>query len=376
MSLSLFARRSVDPADTQARTRAEIDRARALAGLRREQEHADRAARVEAEGLARQARRDRDAERVERRQRRAAARRRVLARVRLLVPLLIVNAAAVYGQIAYAYADIAPAEWRMPARVALSVLFAAAVESIAVYVGWHAHDALLSKATATAARLRRASYAIAATVAGINYAHFAGAGMTPTAAAVAFGLLSLLSPWLWGLHTRRIQHVQLVDEGAVDGIGATFSAERVRAFPIRAWAARRWSIDHNVTDPAAAWAGYNAERVARRNAHPTGRPAAAWAALTRTIPTIPTNPPAADPPADAPAAPGDGESKRPATRAPRKTGKPTTATTAAAVARLRAKHPDMSAADIAKRLKVTDRTVRRYLNPPPPDQPDTGLAAA
>jgi hypothetical protein len=380
MSLSLFGRRPADPADTEARTRAEIDRARALAGLRREQEHADRAAHAEAERLARQARRDRDAERAERRQRRAAARRRVLARVRLLVPLLIVNAAAVYGQIAYAYAAIAPAEWRMPARVALSVLFAAAVESIAVYVGWHAHDALLSKATATAARLRRASYAIAATVAGINYAHFAGTGMAPTAAAVAFGLLSLLSPWLWGLHTRRIQHVQLVDEGAVDGSGATFSAERVRAFPIRAWAARRWSIDHNVTDPAAAWAGYNTERAARRNVRtntfPAGRLAAAWVALTGILPTNPPaiDPPAAEAPAGQPAATGDGAPTRPATRTPRKTVKP--ATTAAAVARLRAKHPDMSAADIAKRLKVTDRTVRRYLSPPPPDQPGTGLAAA
>jgi len=37
------------------------------------------------------------------------------------------------------------------------------------------------------------------------------------------------------------------------------------------------------------------------------------------------------------------------------------ADTAEAVARLRTQHPDMSAADIAKRLGVSDRTVRRYL---------------
>nr|BFE64982.1 hypothetical protein GCM10020063_095080 [Dactylosporangium thailandense] len=36
--------------------------------------------------------------------------------------------------------------------------------------------------------------------------------------------------------------------------------------------------------------------------------------------------------------------------------------TASAIARLRAKHPDMSAADIARRVGVTDRTVRRHLN--------------
>lgn len=38
--------------------------------------------------------------------------------------------------------------------------------------------------------------------------------------------------------------------------------------------------------------------------------------------------------------------------------------TAARVAALRDKHPDMSAADIAARLKVSDRTVRRYLSNP------------
>lgn len=36
--------------------------------------------------------------------------------------------------------------------------------------------------------------------------------------------------------------------------------------------------------------------------------------------------------------------------------------TANAVARLRKRHPDMSAADIARRVGVTDRTVRRHLN--------------
>jgi hypothetical protein len=38
--------------------------------------------------------------------------------------------------------------------------------------------------------------------------------------------------------------------------------------------------------------------------------------------------------------------------------------TAARVAALKDKHPDMSAADIAARLKVSDRTVRRYLAAP------------
>jgi hypothetical protein len=178
-----------------------------------------------------------------------------------VAPLIVVNALAVYGQLAYAYDHIAPTGWPTPARVALSIGFATAVESVALYVGWHAHDALLLGAHGTARRLRRWSFAIAAAVGAMNYAHFTGARLTPTAAACAFGLLSLLSPWMWGLHTRRQQHIQLLKERRVDGAGAEFSAERRRNFPIRTWRARRWSIDHNVSDPVAAWEGFKRSAV-------------------------------------------------------------------------------------------------------------------
>jgi hypothetical protein len=45
--------------------------------------------------------------------------------------------------------------------------------------------------------------------------------------------------------------------------------------------------------------------------------------------------------------------------------------TAARVAALKDKHPDMTAADIAARLKVSDRTVRRHLAAAPPDAPQS-----
>jgi hypothetical protein len=47
-----------------------------------------------------------------------------------------------------------------------------------------------------------------------------------------------------------------------------------------------------------------------------------------------------------------------ARRTPRRTSRPDTAT---AVRRMRDRHPDMTAADIAARLGITDRTVRRHL---------------
>jgi DNA-binding transcriptional ArsR family regulator len=52
----------------------------------------------------------------------------------------------------------------------------------------------------------------------------------------------------------------------------------------------------------------------------------------------------------------------PAAAPPRRAGSP--AGTAAKVARLRAQHPDMTVTEIARRAGVSDRTVRRHLNPP------------
>jgi len=208
--------------------------------------------------------------------------------LRLVAPLLLVNGLAVYGQGAYAYDHIAPGVWPVAARVILAVMVAAAAEAIALYVGWHAHDSLINKNYATAGHLRRASYLIAAVVAAVNYTHFANGGFRPTGAAVIFGLLSLVSPWLWGLHTRRAQHVQLVKEHLVDDAGAVFSPSRRRAFPVRAWRARRWSIDHNVRDPKAAWRGYNIERDARRAARRGMATTRGVAAPTTAVSQAPT----------------------------------------------------------------------------------------
>ncbi len=216
------------------------------------------------------------------------------ATVRAVGALALVNGLAVYGQLAYVYDHVAPDTWATPARVALSVAAATAFEAIALFVGWHAHDALLMKAHGTARRLRRWSYLIATLVAAANYSHFAASGMRPTAAAVMFGLVSLLSPWLWGLHTRREQHIQLIQERRADEVGAEFSSVRRRNFPVRSYMAYRWSIDHGVTDPIEAWRGYNAERAAKRAARQVAkatRPTHVGAATDRVRPTHPADTP-------------------------------------------------------------------------------------
>lgn len=178
-----------------------------------------------------------------------------------LAPVLMVTVFAMVGQVAYGITEYSPAAWDLTWRIVVAIGAAVAVESIGNYVQWHAHDALLNKWTATAARLRRASYAIAFGVATINYYHFSD-HWHPTAGAVVFALFSAASPWLWGLHTRRAQRVQLRREGQADSTGAVFSAERWRAFPVRTWKARRWSIDYSIVDPLTAWEGYRIHMAA------------------------------------------------------------------------------------------------------------------
>jgi hypothetical protein len=413
--MSVFTRQR--PVHDPDAARAQLEHARLMAQLDQERRAAAAEATRRQAIVDEQERRRRDAarraERAEAKERRRKGRAEFGAKLRPVLPLLLINGGAAYAQAAYAFEQIAPAEWNAPSRAAFAVAFSAALESVAVYVQWHAHDALLLKAYGTAGRLRRAAWVIAAVVAAINYAHFAH-GVTPTAAAVAFALLSLLSPWLWGLHTRRAQHVQLLAEDAslIDDGGAEFSPERRRAFPVRSWMARRWSIDHGERDPRRAWAGYNAERQTRRagrharklaragqgktakvkRADPAPAPAGddldALVVATAPAPTLASRPatdrprwrptttrrprrmaamkPATQPAinvtvvapdrATTPATPAatDGRSK------PAKKAATRPATTADAVAAALAKKPAMTQADVAAALNLGERTVRRY----------------
>ncbi|WP_320069744.1 hypothetical protein [Micromonospora sp. RTGN7] len=295
--MKLLTRPKLTPAELaqlrQIELHAQVEHERQVDQLRREQHAADRAEQRRAAREHAQAEKRHRKAKAKSRARRLRQLRRWAATARTVGPLLLVNSATVGGQLAYAY-DQTPAGWHPVARAAVAIGVATAAESVALYVGWHAHDALLAGARTTAARLRRASYGIALVMALVNYSHFADALLEPTALAVILGVLSSLSPWLWGLHTRRAQHVQLVREDLVDVTGATFDPARRRAFPFRSWLARRWSIDQYVREPRAAWEGYRAHRAAQRAAAPTGRIRAAWRALLGRAPA-PTQPEPAEP---------------------------------------------------------------------------------
>lgn len=379
--MKLLRRAPLDPAviaaqaaAQQAAAHAAIEQARLQAQLDRElREAATEEARIKAAADEQERRRRDEARRTERaaaRDRRRKGREEFLAKARPVLPLLLINGGAAYAQAAYAFEHIAPGEWTWPAKLAFAVAFAAALESIAVYVQWHAHDALMLRAHATAASLRRASWVIAGVVGVINYAHFAD-GMQPTAAAAAFALLSLLSPWLWGLHTRRAQHVQLLAEDAnlIDEGGVEFSPQRRRAFPIRSWLAKRWSIDHYERDPRQAWEGYNAERATRK-AERDARRAEQATAKTESDEPAEVEPPVdpwdyavpIGPVPDLVTPPPTEPDVKPAVSRPR----PRSLTTADKVARAAAKMPGATPAQIAAKAGVSESTARRYMPPLPP----------
>lgn len=182
--------------------------------------------------------------------------------------LVLITLAAVYGQIGYGIVHYTPGALleylpagtaHLVARLVIAVAVAVAIESIANLVQFKAHEARLAKDAPGAAKLSRVAYGIAAGVAFINYQHFCDPGLRPTPTALVFAGFSFISPWLWGIYTRGVEHKQRVADGTADQAGAVFAVQRYRNFPIHTWRARRYSIMHNITDPAEAWNAYMAE---------------------------------------------------------------------------------------------------------------------
>lgn len=266
---------------------------------------------------------------------------RSLARsIPLAVPLVLVNAAAIWGQSGWAYEHITPAAWQPLARLGLSILFALAVESVGVYLAWEAHAALM--ADQASGLLRLGSYGIGVLVGSLNYAHFAGGGYTPTAQAIAFGLLSAISPWLWAIRSRSLNRGRLAELGLIDERGVKLSTSRKFWHPWRSLAVMSWAAWAGVTSPSAAVAGWEASR--RRNGRVTED---------------------ASPALSGQGAPLVGEADDAPTDSPGGTGRAVVYSRDEAVmlARaLKAAHPDMPHDRIADLVGRAPRSVQRYIS--------------
>jgi hypothetical protein len=161
------------------------------------------------------------------------------------VPVVLVNAVAFAGQLAFLRAHL---PWPPIGQVAVAL----ALESVAVYLAWHAH--LAQVANDSALRLRLAAYAFALIIGAMNYSHYAAPGWRPTFAAVAVALCSAASPWLWGIHSRRVSRDRLMAAGLVEPHALRLGGTRWTWHPWRSARVMWCATWEGITDPAEALA--------------------------------------------------------------------------------------------------------------------------
>lgn len=167
------------------------------------------------------------------------------------VPVILVNAVAFSGQLAFLRTHL---PWSLPGQV----LMAVALESVAVYLAFHAHVAQL--ANDSALRLRFSAYAFALVIGTMNYSHYAR-DWRPTFVAVAVGLMSASSPWLWAVHSRRASRDALMAAGLIEPHALRLGAIRWTWYPIRSARVMWLATWEGITDPAQALAASRAAQL-------------------------------------------------------------------------------------------------------------------
>jgi hypothetical protein len=140
------------------------------------------------------------------------------------LPLVLVNIVAIYGQFARARENIN--EWGLIGQI----IFAAALESVAIAIAYHAYLAELSNDTAL--KLKLASYAFGIGVGVLNYSHFSN-NFHPTAPALVVGIMSSASPFLWGMYSRRVSRNSLKNNGLIEDHAVRLGSSRWLYHPIR-----------------------------------------------------------------------------------------------------------------------------------------------
>jgi len=170
------------------------------------------------------------------------------------VPVMMVNGTAFIGQFAF-LRDHVP--WIFPGQLLVALTF----ETVAVYLTWQAHQATMANDSST--RIKLGAYAFALVMGCMNYSHYAAPHLRPTFMAVGMFLMSSISPWLWGIHTRRASRDKLMALGLVEGHAVRLGANRVFWHPLRALLVMSQAAWAGETDPKRAISDYQVDRDAR-----------------------------------------------------------------------------------------------------------------
>lgn len=181
-------------------------------------------------------------------------------RAPFILPLVLVNAAALVGQSIWTYQQLS-AHFLTSHRglaVASAILMGLAVESIAIYLAVQAHSAMM--ADQASGGLRLGSYLVGGSMAVVNFTHFSSAPVSSVPLGAMFGVASLLSPWLWAVDSKAAHRAQLAARGIVDPRGVKLSTVRKISAPIRSLRVFMWAAWAGETDPARAVRGWESTR--------------------------------------------------------------------------------------------------------------------
>jgi hypothetical protein len=181
-------------------------------------------------------------------------------RVPFILPLVMVNVAALVGQSIWTYQQLTEhflADHHKAAALS-AVLMGLAMESISIYLSVQAHAAMM--ADQASGGLRLGSYLIGAVMAIINFSHFSADPVNSVALGSMFGIASLVSPWLWAVDSRAAHRAQLAARGIVDPRGVKLSTVRKMTAPIRSLKVFIWAAWAGETDPVKAVSGWESTR--------------------------------------------------------------------------------------------------------------------
>lgn len=152
------------------------------------------------------------------------------------VPVVIVNYVAFRAQLRF---------WQAHLDRPDALLVSIALESIAVYWAYQAHQAVM--ADDSALRLKLAAYGMALVIGVLNYSHYMNPHWRPTVAAVTFGMMSVISPWLWAANSRRSSRDVLKAKGLIEDHAVRLGLTR--------WFWHAWKCAYVMH--AATWPGVN-----------------------------------------------------------------------------------------------------------------------
>jgi hypothetical protein len=172
------------------------------------------------------------------------------------IPVMLVNSVAFIGQFEFLHTHV---PWILPGQV----LFAVALESVAVYLAWHAHIAKM--ANDSSGRIMLSAYLFALVIASMNYSHYAGPHWRPTFMAVGLALMSASSPWLWNIHSRRVSRDLLMARGLLEEKAVRLGATRWTWHPYRSMRVTWLATWDGEANPKRAIAMLAAQQEMRRN---------------------------------------------------------------------------------------------------------------